>query len=51
MPSRVRSHTNPDGTLAVECWCRATIVFATSKEIMAKQTRSCGRPGCHRENA
>lgn len=51
MPSRVRQHTNPDGTLAVECWCRTEVVFATPKEIMAGVTRSCGRKWCHREDA
>lgn len=32
--------------LAVLCWCGRQIVEATQKEIINKQTRSCGREGC-----
>lgn len=31
--------------LAVECWCGASVVFIP-RELVGKETASCGRPEC-----
>lgn len=41
------SSVRRDGTLPVECWCRAEIVDVPQPEVMACRTRSCGRSRCN----
>ena len=34
------------GELAVDCWCRTTVVHVSPYEILNMRTGSCGRSGC-----
>lgn len=40
-----RRYVYEDG-LAVECWCRATVVSVPRDEVMKCLTRSCGETWC-----
>lgn len=42
----VSSHTLATGELAVDCWCRAAIVYVAPEVVRACRTGSCGLPGC-----
>lgn len=44
--SKVMSDRLRTGELAVECWCRLSIVYVHPQVVMACRTASCGRPGC-----
>lgn len=41
-----RAWAEPDGSLRVECWCRATTVLVPVAEVRAVLTRSCGTAQC-----
>ena len=46
-PRALPSDMRHDGTLPVECWCRAEIVNVPQPEVMACRTLSCGRSWCN----
>ena len=47
-PSRIVAERLRTGELAVECWCRQSVVYVAPSVIRNNLTESCGRPGCER---